>query len=573
MNKLKPTIPFFLLSAALLAGCAVSSTGKTASASNSTAAISSASIGSSVSISSDNVTGDFSIVTEDGAYSHSGSVYTITSAGTYTLSGKLTGQIYVAASDSDAVELDLNGVSITYGENSPVFVESADEVKVKAVNGTENFVTDTRAEQSADSDTQGGGALYAKTDMSIVGKGSLTVKGTYNNGVHTTKDLKIKNLTLTSTAPNNAIKGNDSLTIKSGTITAISSEGDALKTSSTDLNNSSEQRGDLTISGGEVTLYSGCDGIDAAYNANVVAGTDDEGNAIEPNITIYTNKYSSYSDSSVLASYDGLANYTAYGPGGHQMGPGGGNPGGTGPGGDAGNTDKADGSAKGIKAANAINISAGSLSITAYDDGIHANSGDTFDSGAKGVGAVNISGGSVSIACSDDGIHADGTLTISDGTVSVGESHEGLEGNNIYITGGTSIAYAEDDAVNASTLISVSDGYLFACVPSSGDTDGIDSNGSYRQTGGTVITCGPNNMNSAAIDVDNSVSVSGGTFAAFGYLSNMSSSLKKSTLSGFYGNKAYTLTFDSGSVVTQKLTSSYSSLTVYSELGSVKSCA
>ena len=39
-------------------------------------------------------------------------------------------------------------------------------------------------------------------------------------------------------------------------------------------------------------------------------------------------------------------------------------------------------------------------------------------------------------------------------------------------------------------IITVSDGYLFAAVPSSGDTDGIDSNGTYTQTGGTVIACG-----------------------------------------------------------------------------------
>ena len=38
-------------------------------------------------------TGEFSISTSDGTYSKSESVYTLTTAGTYTLTGKLEGQI------------------------------------------------------------------------------------------------------------------------------------------------------------------------------------------------------------------------------------------------------------------------------------------------------------------------------------------------------------------------------------------------------------------------------------------------------------------------------------------------
>ena len=540
--------------------------------------------GTSEGTSSDaSISGDFSIETSDGAYSQEGNVYTITSAGTYSLSGTLNGQIYVAAGDEDAVELDLNGVSITYDENSPIYVASADEVKIKANKGTSNLINDTREEESVEDETQGGGAIYAKADLKLVGQGSLTVAGGYNNGIHTTKDLKIKKQTLAVTAPNNAIKGNDSVTITSGTITAVSTKGDAIKSSSTDLSSSEKQRGSIDISGGTLTLYAGGDGIDAAYDATIEEGVDEDNPSVVtvPSLKIYTNKYSPYSDSSVLSAYYSAAER---GPGGG--GPGGGGPGGepSGPGGGSSSAEKAEGSAKGIKAANAIYVKGGEIEITAYDDGIHANYGDIFESGATGVGDILVSGGTTTITCSDDGLHADRYLRISGGETTVSESHEGIEGNQIYITGGTTYSYGNDDSVNVasgsttaglSALVDVSGGYLFACVPASGDTDSIDSNGSYRQTGGTVITCGPNNMNMAALDTDGSASVSGGTLVAFGYVGNISSSgVTRSSKSGTYGSKAYTLKFTNGDVTTGKLLSySYSNCTCYSVLGSLSSIA
>ena len=571
---MKASHPLYLLilsAAALLASCG-SSSGNSKNTSQ-TQVISA----SSVSIASDTISGDFTITTDDGTVTQEGAIYTISSAGTYVVKGKATGMIYVNAGDEDAVEIDLEGASLSYGENSPIFVANADEVKIKAKKGTENFITDTRAEQTTEDDSQGPGAIYAKADLKLVGQGSLTVMGTYNNGVHTSKDLKIKNQTLTVIAPNNAIKGNDSIEVTSGTITAISTAGDALKTTSTDLSSSSKQRGTVTVSGGTLNLYAGCDGIDAAYNIEITNGVDEDDPSVTtiPTINILTNKFSSYSDSSVLiaestSSSSLIKSYNLAGPGG-KGGQGGGPGGGMVPGGDTKNTDKAECSAKGLKAANGIYISGGVTVIQAYDDGIHANSGDAFESGSTGVGAIEISGGQTTVSASDDGVHADGTLSIKGGTLTITDSHEGIEAKNIAISGGTTVAYASDDAANASSSINVSGGYLFACVPASGDTDGIDSNGTYKQTGGTVVTCGPNNMNSASLDVDGSVNVSGGTFVAFGYVNNLSTSLTKSTKSGSYGNKAYTLKFASGSVQTETLYSGYSSLTAYSELGSLSS--
>ena len=586
------------------------------------------------------------------------------------------------------VEIVLNGVTISYGENAPIYIASADEVKIKAQKNTVNTVTDLRAAQSSEDETQGGGAIYAKADLKFTGTGSLTVVGTYNNGVHSTKDLKIKNQTLHVTAPNNAIKGNDSITIEEyPTVTAISSGGDALKTSNTDLSSSGKQRGTITITGGTVNLYSACDGVDAAYDAIIADGEDDEGNVTSPTVNIYTNKYSTYTgeivDSSSSSIYfrTSTANSSSYRysfyvynnageegvwadatyklskrssrttyyyyeaalPAGYSSftlykfyasssnsttsyvsktsgntintnydcvtiseysssmsvgqwgnydswtasGSGGGFPGGGGggfPGGEQGNTDKADVSAKGVKAGNTIQVSGGTTYVKAYDDGLHANYGETLESGGTGVGDVLISGGNLTIDASDDGIRADRYLRISGGNTTVTNAYEGLEGNQIYISGGVTSAYGSDDGMNAGNgtstarltpLINVSDGYLFIAVPSSGDTDGIDSNGNYTQTGGTVIACGPSSSMAAALDTDGSVSLSNCTLILFGTSERTpsASGLTTSKKTGTYSNGVYTITYSDGTTVTtQKLpSSSYSQVNSYSTHGTVSS--
>ena len=493
---------------------------------------------------------NFSMKTEEGSFSVSGSTITVLSGGTYTLKGAWNGVICGDLSDEDAVELDLNGVTLSNDSNSCIYFLNADKLKIKSLEGTSNAVIDGRALQTEEDDSQGGGAIYTKCDTDFIGKGTLKVTGTFNNGIHVTKDLKVKNVTLGVTAPNNVLKGNDSVTIESGTLSLFSSGGDGIKTVDSDVSGSGNQRGTVDIQGGTITISSAYDGIDAAYDL-LVSGGD---------IDIRTNAY--WTSTSSAAAVIG--------------GPGGGGPGGPGggggiPGGGGSSAEKAESSAKGLKAANQIVISGGTIDIASYDDSIHANNDDALENGATPLGNIDISGGTINIVASDDGIHADGTLTISGGEVTVEESHEGIEANIINITGGSTTAYANDDAVNASKQINVSGGYLFGEVSPSGDTDGIDSNGTITISGGVVIAAGPNNMNMAAIDADGSVTVKGGTLIAFGYASP-SSNLTKTSKSGSYGGKAYTLTFANGTVTTKTLQySGHSGCYTWSELGTLSS--
>lgn len=190
-----------------------------------------------------------------------------------------------------------------------------------------------------------------------------------------------------------------------------------------------------------------------------------------------------------------------------------------------GNSSKKSYSTKGIKADSEINISGAAINISSTDDGIHANSDSgVLETGEDGKGIISISGGTITISTGDDAIHADKELNITDGYINVLTSYEGLEAITINISGGQSFVYATDDGINACTgdgsstpLINITGGYIDVTT-GSGDTDGIDSNGSYTQSGGMVLVKGGSSSGqvSGSIDVDGNITITGGTCVALG---------------------------------------------------------
>lgn len=241
--------------------------------------------------------GDFKIETNVvNGYTISGNIYTIVEEGNYIISGKLdNGQIRVSA-DEKQVNLLFDGVTMTSSIDSLIYVEKADKVDIKANADTYNELNDVRTlrDDSASSDV-GNSAIYSKADLDLKGKGILVVNSSYNNGIYTKDDLNIKNLTLKVTAVNNAIKANDSITIESGNIIAISKGGNGLKTSSSNISSKGNQKGTITILSGNIYIYSALDAIDASYDVVI----NNEDNSLSLNL--YTGKYSSYTEDIVKA--------------------------------------------------------------------------------------------------------------------------------------------------------------------------------------------------------------------------------------------------------------------------------
>ena len=246
----------------------------------------------------------------------------------------------------------------------------------------------------------------------------------------------------------------------------------------------------------------------------------------------------------------------------------------------SGNTNGADVSAKGIKAENEIYIKSGTVDIKAYDDAIHANNDGLIENGSKPLGNVNISGGNLTLSASDDGVHADGKLNISGGAINVTSAYEGLEGNVINISGGSTYVYATDDGVNAtngssSAAITVSGGFLDVEVPTNGDTDGIDSNGSFTLSGGAVVVKGPgsasqSSFGAAALDTDGAVALTNGTLIVFGGIEKTPSTSLTKTLcsSNTVSTGSHTVSFSGGTSYSTNLKSSSKGCIVYSSLGS-----
>jgi len=595
-------------------------------------------------------------------------IFIITEAGEFNVDNDYK-QIYVNAPDDAEVVLNLNGVTIENTENSPIFVENCDSIDISAKKGKTNNINDLRSAYTQDEDGQGKGAIYvANGDLKLKGTGTLNITANYYNGVHCKDDVKIQKQTLNIDAIHHAIKGNDSVTVTSGTLN-LSCGGDGIKTENTDISESTgKQRGNVTINGGNITINSWGDAITAAYDA-IIEQTDE---TVDLVLDIKTNKNSSYSGDLIETSAskfylkmssstysNGSYTYAAYinnqwykavyagtqTTSSNQGGMGG--PGG-GPGGGGGSTtyyiyeiekpadatsfklyrfsgsnvtsfstsnynavsdqkafndsydmitisvrsgtisisswsnyEGGDISSKGIKAENEVYVNSGTITINSYDDGIHTNNDAALENGSTPLGNVNISGGNITIASNDDGIHADYTLNISGGTINITTSYEGLEANLVRISGGEIYVFATDDGVNApngksTPNITVSGGLLDVTVPSNGDTDGIDSNGTYTQTGGVVITKGPGSASggggggSFALDAETTITISSGTLIVFGGLERTpSSSGTTRTLcsSSTVSAGSHTVSFSSASYSTTLKYSTYGCL-VYSSLGS-----
>ena len=451
-------------------------------------------------------TADFELSTSDGTYSQSGTTYTLTSGGTYTLTGKLLGQIIINAGDNDEVVLELNNTSITCSTDSPIKAINADKVEISAKSDTGNIVKDTRSHKTTDSESQGEGAISADCDLKLKGTGTLVVTGNYNNAVHTTKDLTIQKLTLKATGYNNAIKGKDSVAMKSGTVQAYAATGNGIKTEDSDLSSNNKQRGTISITGGTLYVDSLHDGIDASYNVEL----DEEDSEVSTQISVKTGTNSSYYNKSSF---------------------------------------KAD-SEKGLKAENEIEINKGTIVIAASDDAIHANYGTTLENGSKSLGNITVNDGLIKVASGDDGLHADNTLLMNGGKVVVTGASEGYEANYITINGGYSYIYGTDDGVNVSKksfnscAFTMSGGYLDVAV-SNGDTDGIDSNGNFTLSGGTIVTRGSPGTGSGmstGLDVDGTISMTGGTLIAFNGLEKSptaSNTIKYAATSGATSNTGF----------------------------------
>lgn len=442
-----------------------------------------------------------------------GSTLTITSGGSYSISGTLKdGQIVVDCSDSDKVNIILNGVDVSCSSTSPIYINNADKTIITLADSSDNTITDSRnAKTDDDTDKDiSGSAIYSKDDLTINGNGNLTVTGNYNNGIVCKNDLKLSGGNITVKALNNGIKGSDSVTIKNDVSIDISCDGDGIKTDYDTTSN--KDKGYIHIESGNITIKSIGDCLKADTYITIDNGTFDlTSNGGYTNGTSHNNDMGGMTPpNDFKPNQDGDMNPPS------DFNPNQDNQNSSDTSSDSETTLKS----KNISADGDITINSGTFNLNASNDCIHSNAN------------IMINDGTFTINAGSKGIHSDYDCTINGGNIEVQNSYEGIEGTNIYVNDGTINITSSDDGFNAcdntetatgsngfnvssNAYLEFNGGYTY--VNASGD--GLDSNGDIKFNGGVVVVEGPTISANGPLDCgddNNIITIDGGTLIAGG---------------------------------------------------------
>lgn len=325
----------------------------------------------------------------------------ITKGGTYTLKGGIKDiTVTVDAGDED-VTIILDSVSIKNSKGPAIYVRSADKLILTLKDGTSNEISDGSSYSVSDSGSTLDAAIFTKSDLTINGTGSLSVKGNLKHGIVSKDDLVISSGTLSVTAKNVGLTGKDSVKINSGSIT-VNAGGDGIRAD----NATDSSKGYVYLYGGAVNITSGNDAIQAETVVNI------------ENV-----------DLTVVS-----------GGGGGTKKP----------------SDSTD-SYKGIKAGSDIYVTGGSFNISALDDAIHSNGTVTIGGGAysltsgdDGVHADSdmlISGGALKVNTLSKGIDVNGNLSITGGNITVCTNDKAILDFDVSasISGGTFVGTGSAD--------------------------------------------------------------------------------------------------------------------------------
>ena len=429
-----------------------------------------------------------------------GSTITITEEGVYVVSGTLEdGQIIVDASDSDKVQIVLDGVHINCETNAAIYVREADKVFITLAENSSNTLGDGNEYTQIDDNTVDG-VIFSKSDLVCNGTGSLTIEADYKHGIVSKDDLVITGGTYKIAAADNGITAKDQIKILDGSFD-IDAANSAVKAKNTD----DTELGNIYIAGGIFTIEAEQDGFHATGSIVVDDGT----------ITVNSG------DDGFHADLDTVIH---------------------------GGTILVEKSYEGLEGKRVV-VNGGDITINASDDGINAaNSGD------DGANAINP--GANAAGSGDDDSNAassnnDSSAAINSGDdSSISGAADGKEppqmppdtengsdmqpsqdfdpenapsGGNAPQNFDPGNAPSDGDAPqkmqggpggegNSELYIKITGGTLTV----SADGDGLDSNGSLLVTGGTTIVYGPTSDGDSALDYDGSAIVTGGTLAAIG---------------------------------------------------------
>ena len=181
-----------------------------------------------------------------------GSTVEITKAGTYIVEGTASKvQLKVAAGKEDEVQIVFKNVTLQNTE-APLLVDSAKKVILTIADGTKNEVAD-------ESTSTVKGAIYSDSDLTINGKGSLTVNGAASNAIKSKDGIRIVDATVTTTAKKHGIAANDFVNVSGATL-ILSADEDGIHSDNED----DVLLGNIYLINTTITVNAGDDGINAS---------------------------------------------------------------------------------------------------------------------------------------------------------------------------------------------------------------------------------------------------------------------------------------------------------------------
>lgn len=451
------------------------------------------------------------IIGETDGVAINGQTVTITAEGTYIFSGTLSeGQIVVDA-DNAKVQIVFDNVDITCASSAAVYVKSAEKVFVTLAEGAQNTLRNTD-EYVAIDDNNIDAVIFAKSDLTLNGTGSLMIVSAEGHGIVSKDDLKITGGTYDITAAGHALSGKDSVRIADGTF-ILTAEKDGIHAENAD----DEEKGYIYIADGDFTITSDGDGMDASSIVQIEDGTFDitAGGGAANSQKTHESDMPGGGMSQNIERPDGESmpqmgekpdeesmSQMGEKPDEESMPQMGEKPDGENMPQDT-TTDESGTSTKGIKAGGGMYLNGGTYQIDSADDSIHSNAN------------ITIADGTYTLATGDDGVHADDALIVNGGTITVTESYEGLEGLTVTINDGTIDITASDDGINtAGEKMELNGGYIHILAGG----NGVDSNGDLTINGGEIYIDGPSDNGNSAIDYGDrsSAYVNGGTLVAIG---------------------------------------------------------
>lgn len=359
-----------------------------------------------------------------------GTTATITSGGTYILSGKCSdGKVIISTQEDDVVHLVLDNTKLSSKDSAAINELVGAKVVITLTKDSVNSLSDGSNYQSGseNDDTIPTACVYTKGSLTINGEGSLLVTGNCSNAIKTKDDFKMMSGQLTINSKTNGIVGKDSVAIKDGTLN-VTSDKDGIKSNNT----KDSQKGYILIEGGNITIIANDDGLHSSGSLTVEKGE----------LTIDAKDDGIHAAGQLMVN-DGTVNINN--------------------------------SSEGIEGQYII-INSGDISIVSTDDGMNATDSSVSEQNASDTKS-DISKADISTQGEMmDSKSSDCSITINGGNITVNAAGDGIDSNgDIYVNGG--IIYVNGPTNNGN-----------------GALDCGDNNNRIVVTGGTLLAIGSSEM-------------------------------------------------------------------------------